>query len=76
MQSTFEKYKGINIEIRTFSKSNGQWTARAEFRIPGNVTADTNSEVSEWPSEQEARQAALQAAIEKIDRSRIAIGKP
>ena len=76
MPSTFEKYKGINIEIKAIHQNNGLWTAGAEFSTPGNVMTHTNSEVSEWPSEEEARQAALQAAIENIDRSRISTGKP
>jgi hypothetical protein len=76
MKSTFEKYKGINIEIKAAHQSDGLWTASAEFVIPGSEKTDINPSGSARLSEGEARHAALQKAVENIDRNRIATGKP
>jgi hypothetical protein len=76
MKSTFEKYKGIDIEIKATHQRSGLWTARAEFTMPGTERTGTNPEDSARPSEEEARQVALQTAIENIDRARISTGKP
>lgn len=71
-----EKYHGRRIVVTTLKPGSGGWKAKAELlddgrRIPvGEETGD------EYPSEDEARRAALSVAVGAIDRARISKGKP
>jgi hypothetical protein len=70
-----ETYHGQHIIITTVQQADG-WTASAELldsgqRIPLGPGSDTA-----YPTEPEARRAALSAAVEAIDRSRTSRGKP
>ena len=71
-----EVYKGTQIAITTNPTEAKDWTSRAEFSVPGQgVVIVAPAEIS-YPSEEEAAQAVLRAAVESIDRSRVSKGKP
>jgi hypothetical protein len=65
-----ETYKGVEITIQADPKADGSWTSEAHFP-GGQVKAPEPT----YPSEEDARQAALQSAVEAIDRSRVSTGK-
>jgi hypothetical protein len=71
-----ESYKGRRIIVTTRKAAVGAWASGAELfdagqRIPlGGGYEDT------YGSEEEARRAALSAAVAAIDRARASRGKP
>lgn len=70
-----EVYRGTQITITTAQSGEKRWTSRAEFSVPGQGNIQVEPADATYPSEEEARQAALQAAVESIDRSRVSAGK-
>ncbi len=70
-----ESYKGIQIEISTVETEAKSWASRAEYKIEGNSPVLLVLDDAQYSTEVEAQQAALQAAIESIDRSRTSKGK-
>jgi hypothetical protein len=71
-----ETYKGVEIAVVTTRGSQGEWTSFARFSFPGHDEIRVDAEGPPYASEEEASQAALQTAIENIDRMRITKGKP
>ena len=76
-----EHYKGHLITVTTAHASDGGWTASARIVMSGDKTvtvepdpADTGG--NSFRSEEDAKLAALKAAVTAIDRSRVSIGKP
>jgi len=70
-----EVYKGTEIAISTAQTAEQGWTAHAEYAVPGQTTVRLEAPEAAYATEQQARQAALQAAVESIDRMRAATGK-
>ena len=70
-----ETYKGTRITITTNPSGANAWTSRAEFALPGKDAVSLDDAGVTYPSEEDARQAALRAAVEAIDRSRVSVGK-
>jgi hypothetical protein len=71
-----ESYHGQRIIVTTLQQAAGGWKSKAEIvgserRIPIDAGPDDS-----YPSEDEARRAALSAAAGTIDRNRISKGKP
>jgi hypothetical protein len=76
MKSTHsEVYRGMGITITTTQGEEG-WGSQATYTIPGQNQAEIEPAKQGHASEDEARRAALQAAVESIDRARTSIGKP
>ena len=71
----FEVYKGTQIAISTTQAGEKNWTARAEYAVPGEGSIQLEPAPAMYATEEEARQAVLQAAIESIDRRRVSKGK-
>ena len=71
-----EAYHGQRIIITTLQQPEGDWTARAELLDAGRRVPVASGLDNRYPSEAEARQAALSLAAGAIDRSRISKGKP
>jgi hypothetical protein len=69
-----EVYKGTQIVISTIQTAEKGWTARAEYAVPGEDSVQMETPAT-YATEEEARRAALQAAVESIDRIRAAKGK-
>lgn len=70
-----EVYKGTQIAISTKQIQEKTWTSRAEYAVPGHGSVHLELAEATYATEEEARQAALQAAIESIDRRRVLKGK-
>ncbi|MGC2403829.1 MAG: hypothetical protein WA510_28810 [Acidobacteriaceae bacterium] len=70
-----EVYRGTAIAITTTPAPGRGWTARAEYQTPDTQSVRVEAPQTTYATEPEARQAALQAAVETIDRQRIATGK-
>jgi hypothetical protein len=70
-----EWYKGTKVSITTNSSGTNAWTSRAEFALPGQDPVALENAVVTYSSEQDAIAAALRAAVEAIDRSRVSTGK-
>ena len=70
-----EVYKGVEIHISTTQNAQNRWTARAEYASPGQESPSLEAPEAAYDTEDEAHNAALQAAIESIDRMRAATGK-
>jgi hypothetical protein len=74
-----ETYKGHTITVTTTRASDGGWTASARI---GEQTITVEPDAPDKPggksfrSEEDAKAAALRAAVAAIDRSRVSIGKP
>jgi hypothetical protein len=71
-----ETYHGQRIIVTTLQQAAGDWKSKAELldagrRIPLGTRSDER-----YPSEEEARRAALSAAAGEIDGTRISRGKP
>ena len=71
-----EIYHGQRIIVTTLQQPEGDWKSKAELldsgkRIPLGKTPDDR-----YPSEEEAKRAALSVAAGFIDRTRISKGKP
>jgi hypothetical protein len=77
-----ETYKGHRITVTTTRDPNGRWKAAARIGAPGDKTISAALEPTESPdgkpfrSEEDAKAAALRAAVTAIDRSRVSVGKP
>jgi hypothetical protein len=71
-----EVYKGTSITISTSQTEKKNWTSRAEYQIPGQPGVELQSPEAEYATEDDARRAALQAAVESLDRMRVSKGKP
>jgi hypothetical protein len=69
-----EVYKGTEIVISVTRTGENNWTSRAEYAVPGKAGVRLEPEAT-YATEEEARRAALQAAIESIDRGRVSRGK-
>jgi hypothetical protein len=69
-----EVYKGTEIVISVTETSENNWTSRAEYAVPGQPGVRLEPEAT-YSTEVDARRAALQAAIESIDRGRVSRGK-
>jgi hypothetical protein len=70
-----ETYHGQQIVVTTLKAGTDAWKAKAELldaghRIPVGEMGDG------YPSEDEAKRAAIAAAVGAIDRARITRGKP
>ena len=81
MQSV-ESYKGYRITITTTQADSGAWQASAQVVLSDGKTATvqpdrgSNRDIKPFGTEEEARAAALAAAVNAIDRSRVSVGKP
>jgi len=71
-----ETYKGVAIAIKTTRRKPGEWTSEARFSFPGHDEVRVDAPETPYASEEAASRAALQTAIESIDRMRITKGKP
>jgi hypothetical protein len=77
-----ETYKGHIITITTTRASEGGWTANARIVMSGDKIVTVEPDRTDNPggksfrSEEDAKAAALRAAVTTIDRSRVSIGKP
>jgi hypothetical protein len=71
-----EVYKGTEIVISTIQTPDRSWTARAEYQVSDKQSVKVEAPQRNYATEAEARQAALQAAVEGIDRTRVTTGKP
>jgi hypothetical protein len=72
--SRVEVYKGTQIVVSTTKIGEKNWSSNAEYSVPGERAVHLESPDS-YAIEEDARQAALQAAIENIDRTRVSRGK-
>lgn len=71
-----ETYHGQSIIVTTLQQPEGDWKSKAELldsgkRVPLGETSDDR-----YPSEEEAKRAALSIATGALDRARISKGKP
>jgi hypothetical protein len=71
-----ETYHGQRIIVTTVQQAEGDWTSQAEVMESGRRAPVARGAENRYKSEEEARQAALSAAAEAIDRARISKGKP
>lgn len=71
-----ESYHGQRILISTLQAAGGGWTAQAALLESGRRKPVPEGADQRFPSEAEARQAALSVAAAAIDRARMSIGKP
>lgn len=72
-----EYYCGEWVIITTAKNAAGAWTAKAEL-LDSQQRRTPIEKASEetYPSEEEAKRAALSAAVGRIDRTRTSKGKP
>ena len=71
-----EAYHGQFIIVRTLQHVDGDWTGQAELVVSGQRKPIADGSHKRYPSEEEAREAALSMAVGAIDRARISRGKP
>jgi hypothetical protein len=71
-----EFYHGEPITVSTRERTPGAWTSLAELVIGGRIVQLTGGPEQEYPSEDDARRAAVSAAAAAIDRARAGHGKP
>jgi hypothetical protein len=71
-----EIYRGTKIAISATQSADQTWTAWAEYQGPTTQSVRVDPPQKTYATEAEARQGALGAAAESIDRARIATGKP
>ena len=71
-----EFYHGERITVSTQKRTPGAWTAIAEFAIGGRIVRLAGGPEQEYPTEEEARRAAVSAAAAAIDRTQAGRGKP
>ena len=71
-----EMYHGQRIVVTTVQQAEGDWTSQAEVLESGLRVPSLPGSENRFKSEEEAKQAALSAAAEAIDRTRISRGKP
>jgi len=71
-----EFYHGEPITVSTQERMPGAWTSQAELVIGGRTVQLAGGPEEEYPSEEEARRAAVSTAAGAIDRARAGRGKP
>jgi hypothetical protein len=71
-----EFYHGEQITVSTQERTPGAWTSLAEFVIGGRIVLLPGGPEQEYPSEEEARRAAVSTAAAAIDRAQPGRGKP
>jgi hypothetical protein len=71
-----ETYHGQRIIITTLQQKAGGWESRADLLDSGNRILLWRGPENVYLTEEEARLAALSAAAEAIDRTRMSKGKP
>ena len=72
-----ETYRGQRIIVTTVRQAEGNWSSKADLLGESGESAALVSEVKGgYPSEEEARQAALSLAVSALDRARTSRGKP
>jgi hypothetical protein len=71
-----EFYQGEPITVSTQERTPGSWTSQAEFVLGGRIVRLAGGPEQEYPSEEEARRAAVSTAAAAIDRARAGRGKP
>jgi hypothetical protein len=71
-----ETYHGQKFVITTLQLSTGEWESKAELLDSERRSPLGESSGKRYPSEEEARSAALSTAAGAIDQSRISRGKP
>jgi hypothetical protein len=71
-----EFYHGERITVSTRERAPGAWASLAEFVIDGRTVRLAGGPEQEYPSEEEARRAAVSTAAGAIDRTRTGRGKP
>lgn len=76
MPPVTEVYRGTEISISATQAADQTWTASAEYQGPTKERVRVEPPQRTYATEAEARQGALSAAAESIDRARITTGKP
>jgi hypothetical protein len=71
-----ETYHGQRIIVTTLQQPEGDWKSKAELLDSGKRISLEKTPEDRYPSEEEAKRAALSVAAGAIDRTRILIGKP
>jgi hypothetical protein len=71
-----DTYRGQRIIITTLQQPDGDWKSKAELLDSGNRVPHEMTSDERYPSEEEAKRAALSIASDAIDRTRISKGKP
>jgi len=71
-----ETYHGQRIIVTTLRQATGDWTAKAELLRSGGKVAVEGCSDDRYPSEEQARSAALSLAAGVVDRTRVSRGKP
>jgi len=71
-----ETYHGRRIIVTTLQQPEGDWKSKAELLDFGNRVFLGKTSDERYPSEEEAKRAALSIAAGAIDRIRISKGKP
>jgi hypothetical protein len=71
-----ERYYGQRIVVTTLKQDAGGWKAKAELLDDGHRIPVGEEMGDGYPSEDEARRAAMLIAVGAIDRARISKGKP
>jgi len=71
-----EFYRGERITVVTQERTPGSWTSQAEFVIGGRIVRLAGGPEQEYPTEEEARRAAVSTAAAAIDRAQAGRGKP
>lgn len=71
-----ESYHGRRIIVTTRQATAGAWTSEAELLDAGQRASLAGGYEDVYGSEEEARRAALSAAVAAIDRARASRGKP
>ena len=71
-----EIYYGRRIIVTTLQQASGEWKSNAELLDSGQRILLGGGSDDRYPSEEDARRAALSVAAGAIDRARISRGKP
>jgi hypothetical protein len=71
-----ETYHGQRIIVTTLQQPEGDWKSKAELLDSGKRILLGKTSDDRYPSEEEAKRAALSIAAGAIDRTRISKGKP
>ena len=71
-----EFYHGERIAVSTQERTPGAWIAVAEVAVGGRIVRLADAQEQEYPTEEQARRAAVSAAAAAIDRERTGHGKP
>jgi hypothetical protein len=69
-------YRGYHIFIITLQQPEGDWKSKAELLDSGKRVLLGNTSDYRYPSEEEAKRAAMSIAAGAIDQTRISKGKP